>query len=365
MEQTERDLREQAARLNTREDYIVWEQRCDEFIELLDEHSRIKRLRLSIGNKQSLVARIARVEGLKDSVRGRFVHAGAGYSAGLRWRVIDTAFESRILTGAVINLKHIEPHQFFEAAREIVLDRVRNVMQERDNIKINTVFNGEFVAGDKSANKSIATRNYELFRTSNLREWYELRVVEPILASLEEFQERDSGWALSRILNLIVNANKYNPLHAGCYIKLPREIMMKRAIINVQSMDNACFAWSVVAALHPAERNTERESSYPHYTTVLNLKDIVFPMTLNKIKKFENLNDISINIYCIEKQKEFSILPIQLTDTKREKHINLLYVQDDNEGHFAWIKNLSRLVSSQLSKKKNKKFFCDRYVYIY
>jgi len=67
---------------------------------------------------------------------------------------------------------------------------------------------------------------------------------------------------------------------------------------------------------------------------VLNLKDIVFPMTLNQIKKFENLNDISINIYCIEKQKEILILPIQLTDTKREKPVNLLYVQDDNEGHF-------------------------------
>jgi len=72
-------------------------------------------------------------------------------------------------------------------------------------------------------------------------------------------------------------------------------------------MDNACFAWSVVAALHPAERKSERESSYPHYTSVLNLKDIEFPMTLAQIKKFENLNDISINVYCIEKQKELSI----------------------------------------------------------
>ncbi|XP_018359004.1 PREDICTED: uncharacterized protein LOC108758506 [Trachymyrmex cornetzi] len=34
--------------------------------------------------------------------------------------------------------------------------------------------------------------------------------------------------------------------------------------------------------------------------------------------------------------------------------------RDDNVGHFEWIKNLSRLVSSQLSKHKNKKFFCDR-----
>ena len=33
---------------------------------------------------------------------------------------------------------------------------------------------------------------------------------------------------------------------------------------------------------------------------VLNLTYIMFPMTLNQIRKFENLNDISINIYLIE-----------------------------------------------------------------
>jgi len=66
-------------------------------------------------------------------------------------------------------------------------------------------------------------------------------------------------------------------------------------------MYNACFTWSVVATLHPAERNTERESSYPYYTTMINLKDIEFPM-LNQIKKFENLNDISINVYREEKE---------------------------------------------------------------
>jgi len=91
-------------------------------------------------------------------------------------------------------------------------------MKIYDNGKINTMFNGEFVASNKSANKSIAKRNYKFFHSINLQEWYELRVAEPILALLEEFQERDSGWALSRILNLTVNANKYNPLYAGCYI---------------------------------------------------------------------------------------------------------------------------------------------------
>jgi len=158
MEQTERDLREQATRLNTREEYIAWEQRCDEFIESLDERSWIKHPRLSIGIRQSLVAQIARLENLKDSVCGRFGYAGARYSVGLRWQVIDTAFENRILTGAVINSKHIEPRQFFKDAREIVLDCVRDVLRKRDALKLNTVFNGEFVAGNKSANKSIAKK---------------------------------------------------------------------------------------------------------------------------------------------------------------------------------------------------------------
>jgi len=59
IEQTERDLTEYAGRLNMQEEFITWERRCDEFIELLEEQSRIKRPRLSIGVKQSLVAHIA------------------------------------------------------------------------------------------------------------------------------------------------------------------------------------------------------------------------------------------------------------------------------------------------------------------
>jgi len=100
-------------------------------------------------------------------------------------------------------------------------------------------------------------------------------------------------------------------------------------------MDNACFVWSVVAVLYPAKKHTEQESSYPHYSTVLNLTGIQFPMTLSQIKGFESLNDISINVYYIEKQKK--ILPLRLTDRKRAKHVNLLYVQypcNNNTEHF-------------------------------
>ena len=58
--------------------------------------------------------------------------------------VRDFDDENRILT-AVINSEHIEPCQFLKDAREIVLEHVQNVIQRHDNIKINTVFNGEFM----------------------------------------------------------------------------------------------------------------------------------------------------------------------------------------------------------------------------
>jgi len=54
------------------------------------------------------------------------------------------------------------------------------------------------------------------------------------------------------VANLIVNVNKLNPMPAGCHIKVPRKIATRRAVISVHT-NNACFAWSVVTALYPAE----------------------------------------------------------------------------------------------------------------
>ncbi|XP_076301531.1 uncharacterized protein LOC143219407 [Lasioglossum baleicum] len=328
----ENDLWDQSDRLRLHEEYLVWEERCNECLELLKEHNRAKRPRLSIGIQQSLIASITALESLKYSLRRRFIHEGAGHtSTGLIWHDIDSAFKGRILTGAVINSNYIEPLSFLQDA-------------------------------------SVGTKNCEIVYATDLEEMYELCIVGPILTSLEEFQERDSGWALSRILNLTVGINKFNPLHAGCQINIPREIALKKATINVHSKDNACFAWSVMAALYPATAHSNRQSSYPEYTNVLNFEDIEFPMLLNQITRFEKLNDISINVYGFEdifekKKRVKSFFPLRITNQKRNRHVNLLYIQDQTDsivGHYVWIKNLSRLVSAQLSKNAHMKFIWDR-----
>ncbi|KYN30268.1 hypothetical protein ALC57_00273 [Trachymyrmex cornetzi] len=146
------------------------------------------------------------------------------------------------------------------------------------------------------------------------------------------------------------------------------EILTIKLIINIDGLplfkSSRTDLWLILGRsdLERVRDAVERHGSVKVNTAfnVLNLMGIEFPMILKDIQKFEQLNDMSINVYNIENKR---VLPVRLTSDKKEKHINVLYLQDprnDGVGHFAWIKNLSGLVSSQLSKHKNKKFFCDR-----
>ena len=103
----------------------------------------------------------------------------------------------------------------------------------------------------------------------------------------------------------------------------------------------------MVAALYPAKCNVDKKSSYPDYTTVLNPKGIEVPVTLKQIMKFGLLNDISINVFTERerggKKDGNIIVPLGLIKEKKEKYVNLLYLQEsrrDDEnviGHFTWI----------------------------
>lgn len=67
------------------------------------------------------------------------------------------------------------------------------------------------------------------------------------------------------------------------------------------------------------------------------------------------------------KKKNYKILPTILTKHKKSRHVNLLLVQDTyikysapTQHHYVWIKNLSRLLSKQLSRENGRKYLCDR-----
>ena len=163
----------------TLKDPFTWIEECNEFIKHLEKCNHVKRPRLSTGYRQSLIATIAQLEGTKTQLERQFLHFGDDYASTTNnsdnnvkrsfvWREIDAAFENQILIDAVINADYIEPRRILEDIRSIVLERMQDTIERHSYIKVNTIFNDEFARSDKRANKSINTKNYKLFQTSNL-----------------------------------------------------------------------------------------------------------------------------------------------------------------------------------------------------
>ncbi|KAB0804470.1 hypothetical protein PPYR_01440 [Photinus pyralis] len=219
--------------------------------------------------------------------------------------------------------------------------------------------------------KTFQTRNAVIDIGTNLKKWYKENVFDKLQAKLENFSEKQSGWALSEVLFVKININNYAPIKGGfsTYIKMPSFILAKKAVVNVRNNDKFCFLWSIVAALNPVTKHVDRVSSYPHFDDILKRESIQFPIKITDIKKFEQLNHLSINLYCVVKKK---VLPFMLSGkTDGRKTVNLLVLSSNNQSppnnnnnngndyyHYAWIKNMSALFSSQLSNRGHKKFFC-------
>lgn len=85
---------------------------------------------------------------------------------------------------------------------------------------------------------------------------------------------------------------------------------------------------------------------------------VTFPTPLEDIIKFEKRNSVSINVYGVSCKTE-DVFPLRISRFEEKEHFDLLLI--DNEGgtkHYSHIKNLSRLLSAQVSKGKCSSVFC-------
>lgn len=304
-----------------------------------------------------------------------------GGEVGTSWENVETAFNRNLETGLIVNKHHLDIQNFLVEARATFVSKIEEILQRQNAIKVYTVLDAEYAIvkdGEEVIEvKSFFTETASIMATTDLLQWYLQHVEHHLPRDMEEFQHKDSGWSLRRILNLAIHINKYNPLHGSSYVDLPGPIKRKQACINVENFDNECFKWAILSALHPIGqnmRNPGRLSHYRKYDGELNFNGLSFPIAPKQVKVFEKQNDVSVNLYILENvKKNFIVAPIHITEQKKDKHVNLLLIQnyyienedDDSEFeplvfHYVWIKDLSRLVHSQLSKYNGKYHICDR-----
>jgi hypothetical protein len=142
---------------------------------------------------------------------------------------------------------------------------------------------------------------------------------------METFEIRGSQWVLSRIVKVELKINKYNPLRGSSYIPLPEILANKKAIINIKNNDNKCFLWSVLAALHPANKDPQRVTKYVQYEHDFHdaLKDIEFPVKLTDVQKISKRLNISINVYGYDNKNTI----VYITKEKKENILIFYYTK--------------------------------------
>ena len=174
---------------------------------------------------------------------------------------------------------------------------------------------------------------------------------------IDRFTMEGSGWSVIDLLNHDLHVNKYDPLVARSYIKLPAEIQNKKATINIQNSDDKCFIYCLGRALDPSPEKSHLEYVSKHLKTVcesLGLNKIKTPVNEQDLPKIENQFNISINLFS---HSDEHIYPIRITQSVAAKHVDLLVTSNSETNHYVWIKNFNRLCYN-VTKHKAKKFFC-------
>ena len=173
-------------------------------------------------------------------------------------------------------------------------------------------------------------------------------------------QVEGSGWRFHSIIRLELHVVRYNPIRGEAYVALVKELANKNAIINPKNEDNKCLLWCVLRALNPKKDHPERiDKKLKEKENTLNMEGIEYPVSLKDIDKFERQNP-SISIMVFEYDKKSVQTLRNSNNTNREHNVILLLIKEEGVNHYCLIKNLSRLLSSQVSKHNGKKYFCMR-----
>ena len=112
-----------------------------------------------------------------------------------------------------------------------------------------------------------------------------------------KFIRDKSGLILAEIYSYNLNIIRYNPVAGAGWIKLPKFLIKKQAIINIKNQDNKCFGYAIAAALHTAARNPNRPHQYLQYFDGLGLNFIDYPVNPSQMHEMEEKLNISINVF--------------------------------------------------------------------
>lgn len=97
-------------------------------------------------------------------------------------------------TGIITNLRYQDPREFLKAAFRNFSIKINKV--HGSLIKVNVIFSTKFIQPSKNVVevKTFNMRNEVIDGATDLKEWYNVNVLDKSMSKLSEFQERNSKY---------------------------------------------------------------------------------------------------------------------------------------------------------------------------
>ena len=99
---------------------------------------------------------------------------------------------------------------------------------------------------------------------------------------------------------------------------------------------------SILAGIHSAKQSAERLYPYQQFQDELDFLGIEFPLTIDKVGKFECQKNISVNVFGFEDV----LFSLYITKEHFDTHVNLLLYSQGTTNHYCLIKDLNKFLYS-------------------
>ena len=244
----------------------------------------------------------------------------------------------------------IGPKEFLAYAKPPII----NIFNSNRNIKTILYLHVQMSQGERMVEFAFHSKGLKLILEGTDENDIYDEMVEEIMEEIDKTREAEgSGWQFENVKKLVLHTTRWDPMSAGSYMELPPALKNKKAIINMKNQDEKCFMWSVLRALNPKDKNTERiDNDLKSKVETLNIQGIRYPVSFRDIDRFEQQNP-EISITVLGYNKDERVYPLKISKYTGCKHdIVLLLIKDGEKSHYCLVKNISALLASQINNHK-------------
>lgn len=318
--------------------------------------------------------------------------ASQPFSDDRRICLYQAALEGKMLTYSIRNiskneadsediLENIDVEGFLKQEAPTIQRLIEFELRSKSNIKFRIfscgIYSKEMLSDGEVVVDEQRKFFYSLYREVNVGTSYLREIIDDsideVVAQCADFCAHQSGWSVVSILRCCVEVALVKQWRASGFLELPTRIKnIRGATLNVQNSDDKCFLYACLAHTFRksiANKSDRRKASaYAKHLNYFNVGDLEWPLSVQTIRRFEELNsdkNISFTIFTLVPRSHNISSPIYRSKTITENHCMMLLIQNlernqIHEAHYVLITNLSMLLSKQMSSHSpGRHYFCE------